>query len=81
MGGIFGFCSALKSIPDISKWDTNKVTDMSYMFSGCSSLSGLPDISKWNTNKVTNMIYMLSGCSSLINLYNQKTYPPCLLHF
>ena len=40
---------------DISKWNTNNVINMNYLFAGCSSLSFLPDISKWNTNKVTDM--------------------------
>ena len=52
---MFYECSSLKSLPDISKWNTNNVTDMSNMFCGCNSLQSLPDISKWNTNNVTNM--------------------------
>ena len=48
-------CTSLKSIPDISKWNTNNVKNMSYMFYKCSSLSILPDLSKWNTNNVTDM--------------------------
>ena len=43
---MFGVCSSLLSLPDISKWNTNKVSDMSKMFFECSSLSFLPDISK-----------------------------------
>ena len=39
-------CKSLISLPDISKWNTKDVTDMSYMFYNCSSLSSLPDISK-----------------------------------
>ena len=31
---------------DLSKWNTNNVKDMSYLFYNCSSLSSLPDISK-----------------------------------
>ena len=31
------------SLLDLSKWNTNNVTDMSCMFLGCSSLSYLPD--------------------------------------
>ena len=52
---------------DISKWNTNNVNDMNYMFYKCSSLTSLPDISKWNTNNVKNMSFMLSECLSLIN--------------
>ena len=43
---IFSGCSLLSSLPNISKWNTNKVTNMSCMFYGCSSLKSLPDISK-----------------------------------
>ena len=55
-------CSSLKSLPDISKWNTNNVTDMSLLFGECSSLKSLPDISEWNTNNVTNMGGMFCGC-------------------
>ena len=33
--GMFYGCSSLKSLPDISKWDTKNVWNMSYMFSKC----------------------------------------------
>jgi len=52
---MFSECSSLSSLPDISKWNTNNVTNMSFMFYGCTSLSSLPDISKWITNNVTYM--------------------------
>ena len=70
MSNMFDGCSSLSSLPDISKWNTSNVKDMSYMFSGCSSLSSLPDISKWNVSNVNYMhyIYMFSGCSSLSSL-------------
>ena len=55
----------LSSLPDISKWDTKNVNDMSYMFYLCSLLSSLSDISKWNTKNVINMSYMFYGCSLL----------------
>jgi surface protein len=48
--------------------ETDKVTDMSYMFSNCSSLSSLSDISTWNTENVTNMSYLFNGCASLKEL-------------
>ena len=54
MSGIFYWCSSI-SLPDISKWNTINVTDMSYIFYNCRALSFLPDISKWNTNNVANM--------------------------
>jgi len=56
---------SLSSMPDISNWKTNNITDMRDMFYGCSSLSYLPDISKWNTSKVTKMSDIFNGCCSL----------------
>ena len=33
MSDIFDGCTSLKSLPDISKWDTKNVNNMSQMFS------------------------------------------------
>ena len=66
MSGMFYDCSSLSSLPDISKWNTNNVTDMSHIFYGCSSLSSLPDISKWNTNNVFNMSFMFCECLNIL---------------
>ena len=52
MSGICLNCKSLSSLPDISKWNTIKVTNMSYMFYDCKSLISLSDISNWNTNNV-----------------------------
>ena len=32
MSGMFSECSSLSSLPDLSKWNTNNIIDMSYMF-------------------------------------------------
>ena len=45
---MFGECVSLKSLPDISKWNTSNITDISNMFGECVSLKSLPDISKWD---------------------------------
>ena len=58
--------TTLSSLPDISKWKTNNVNDMSYLFSFCESISSLPDIYKWNTNKVINMNGNFYKCSNTI---------------
>ena len=55
IANIFSGCSSLKSLPDISKWDTSKVTNLFSLFAGCSSLKSLPDISIWKTGNVTMM--------------------------
>ena len=56
------------SIPDISKWDTSNVNDMSYLFCGCEILKILPDISSWNTYNVKDMSNMISYCPKLESL-------------
>ena len=53
-------CKNLKSLPDISEWDTSNVTDISGMFDGCDSLVNLPDISNWNISKVTSLENLLA---------------------
>ena len=63
--GIFCGCKSLTFLPDISKWDTSNVKNMSSIFSNCESLLSLPDISKWNTSNVIDMSYMFFGCKSL----------------
>ena len=55
MSSMFYYCSSLKSLPDISNWNTTKVTTMSFMFNSCSSITSLPDISNWNTTNVTDI--------------------------
>ena len=70
MSYIFYNCLSLSSLPDISKWNTNDVEDMSGMFWNCIILSLLPDISKWNTNKVNNMSDMLDNCILLLYIPN-----------
>ena len=52
---------------DVSKIDTSRVTDMSYMFYEVSNLSSL-DVINWDTSKVTNMNYMFTKASRLVNL-------------
>ena len=61
---MFYKCEELISL-DITKWDTSKIINMSFLFSNCSSLKSLPDISKWNINNVVDMSYIFENCSSL----------------
>ena len=68
MSGMFLLCMSLSSLPNISKWKTQNVTNMSCMFYVCSSLSSLPDIPKWDILKVTIMDRMLYNFSSLTTL-------------
>ena len=43
MSCMFYECSALESLPDISKFDTSNVTLMNHLFYGCNSLKSLPE--------------------------------------
>ena len=63
------FCGfeKLTTIEGIENLNTEKVTDMSNMFSGCSRLTSL-DLSSFNTAEVTNMSFMFSYCSGLLSL-------------
>ena len=40
---MFRYCDSLKSLPDISKWDTSNVNNMNGMFHGCKSLEKIPN--------------------------------------
>ena len=64
MSGMFYNCSSLSSLPDISKWNTNNVENMSWMFCDCSSLKEL-NLNNFNTNNVTYMSKMFTGCGGL----------------
>ena len=55
-----------KKIPDISKWNTNNLENISYLFNDCSSLNLLPDISKWNVKKVNNIEGIFKDCPNLL---------------
>ena len=50
MSELFYNCSALKILPDISKWRFNGTNKFSNIFYNCSSLLSFPDISRWNIN-------------------------------
>ena len=66
----------MEQLPDISKWKTDKVTDMTYMFHNCKSLKNLPDISAWNISNVRDMLYMFGNCSSLEVLPDLDKWEP-----
>ena len=49
-------CSSLKHL-NLSNFNTDNVTDISYMFFGCSSLTEL-NLSNFNTDNVTDISFM-----------------------
>ena len=54
----------LKTIKGLEYLNTERVKNMSSMFSGCSSLTSL-DVTKFNTTNVTDMGEMFRGCAAL----------------
>ncbi len=56
--------SALTSIEGLANLNTEKVTDMGYMFWNCSALTSL-DLSSFNTQNVQDMRLMFASCKKL----------------
>lgn len=63
--------SSYNSTPEVSDWNTSKVTDMSHAFDSV-SFTGL-DLSDWDTSNVTNMSSMLALNSSSQDLRGWDT--------
>ena len=53
---MFGGCSSLEELPDISKWDISNIKNISGLFDRCEKLKNIPDIS------MKDLFY---SCSSL----------------
>ena len=65
--GFFRNLKKLETITGLEYLNTEKVTDMSYMFCNCSSLTSL-DVTHFNTANVTDMRFMFYCCTSLTSL-------------
>ena len=63
----------LNSFPDISKWNTSNIGDMSGLFEESKKVISLPDISKWDTKNVIDMTRMFSMCKSIYLIYQNGT--------
>ena len=63
----FQSLTKLETITGLEYLNTEKVTDMSYMFQYCSRLTSL-DITNFNTANVTDMSYMFHSCTKLKSL-------------
>ena len=64
---MFQDCENLRTINNISEWDTSNVTNMDNMFKSCKSLVSL-DLSNWVVSKVESMHDMIQGCDSLVSV-------------
>ena len=76
MSCMFESCKQLIALPDIYKWNTEKVTLMSDLFCGC-NMTNVPDISKWDTRNVEHLdgIFFFLKMSNLpdISKWNIKS--------
>lgn len=70
---MFHRISSLKSV-DISNFNTEKITDMRYMFSDCTKLITLIGFENINTDNVENMSNMFYGCQNLSNFPNISSW-------
>ena len=62
---MFNKCCSLISLPDLSRWNTSKLIDMSFMFNDCISLIFLPDLSNPN---IIDINFIFSEGNSLNSL-------------
>ncbi len=66
MGAMFKYCMLMETI-DVSKFNTENVTNMRGMFSGCRKITTL-DLSNFNTDNVTNTNTMFFSCDAITSL-------------
>ena len=64
---MFGECTQLETLGDIGNWNTEDITDFSYMFYNCKSLKNV-NVKNWNTAKVKTFANMFDGCTSIEEL-------------
>lgn len=67
MGEMFSGCKQLESLAFPELFQTENITNMSYMFYDCYALEKL-DLSKWKTWMVEDMSYMFANCGKLKTL-------------
>ena len=65
MSYMFYECRALSSIK-FSKWKSNNIINMKFMFSVCTSLTSITDFSNLDTSKVESMKGMFQLCQGLM---------------
>lgn len=75
---MFSGCENLRTINNISEWDTSNVTTMYRMFENCRSLESL-DLSSFNTSNVDSMYDIFARCENLkeLNLSSFKIRENC----
>ncbi len=61
MGGMFGMCSSLDTVPNMNNWNTSNVIAMHQLFYGATIFN--ENIGAWNTSNVVNMYEMFVGAT------------------
>ena len=69
---MFDGCSSLKEL-NLNNFNTNNVTDMSWMFYKCSSLKEL-NFNNFNANNLIDMSHMFLGCSYELKIKIKTQY-------
>lgn len=67
LGGFFKNCTKLKAIENFDNFNTEKATDLSYLFYNCYSLTKI-DFSNFRAGPATNWSHMFDGCHSLTRI-------------
>ncbi len=57
--------NALRTVGDLSGWDTSKVQDFACMFQGATHFEHIGNIGRWNTSSATNMGCIFQYCHPL----------------
>ena len=65
---MFCNCRSLMALPDISKWNIKKVTNMQSIFEGCTSLFSLPNINRWDVSKKIDIRNMFNKCKRTLRI-------------
>ena len=83
MSSMFQECKELEYL-DLSNFNTENVTDMSFMFNQCQRLKEIKGINKFITNKLTNMNAMFQLCKELeyldLSYFNMQMLLICHLY-
>ena len=67
LGGFFKNCKNLKSIENFEYFNTDKATDLSYLFYNCNSLKEI-DFSEFRSGSAANWSHMFDGCYALTKI-------------
>ena len=80
MSSMFRFCENLLELPNISRMDTSRVTDMNRMLEKCVRLEKLEGINRWNVENVLSMQGMFYNCYNLKSLPEINEWKPIKLN-